>query len=180
MPRGGAVTLSDIRAPTRGQRTRKYHHGNLIPALRPFIAARNKAIESGFTDNGGAIHSVERILDILSLHLRYPRLSHINNLKNDPEAEISKAALKARLQGQPLYIEHVLPQRAYAQEVIALVNAGATDDDLAAFIRANYRLVLLTQDETERLNQLNRSRITKDRITDAGIRLRSTRYGVER
>ena len=43
----------------------KYRAENLIPALRLFIEARNKAIEMGFTDNGGAIHSVERIVDIL-------------------------------------------------------------------------------------------------------------------
>lgn len=151
---------------------RKYHHGNLFPALRLFIEARNKALENGFTDNGGAIHSVERILDILSLHLRYPHLTHINNLKKDPKAEISEAAFEARIRGEPLYIEHVLPQRAYAQKVITLVNAGATDDELTAFINAKYRLVLLTRDETERINRLNRSRITDDRIADAGIHLR--------
>jgi hypothetical protein len=129
-------------------------------------------LENGFTDNGGAIHSVERILDILSLHLRYPHLTHINNLKKDPAAEISEAAYEGRVRREPLYIEHVLPQRAYAQKVIALVNAGATDDEITAFIKGNYRLVLLTRDETERINRLNRSRITDDRIAEAGIRLR--------
>jgi len=151
-------------------RERKYHHRNLLPALRIAIEGRNKLNACGLTDNGGAIHAVERILvDILSNLLCYPHLSHVNNLKKDPEAEISEAAFEARLRGEPVYIEHVLPRRAYALKVIALVGEGATDNEVCAFIRANYRLVLLTKDETQRLNRLNRSRITKDRIADAGI-----------
>jgi hypothetical protein len=151
---------------------RKYHIGNLLPALRLFIGARNKALEGGFTDNGGAIHSVERILDILSLHICFPHLTHINGLKTHPEAEISEAAFQSRLRGEPLYIEHVLPQRAYARKVIDLINAGTSDDELTAYIKAHYRLVLLTLDEAKQINRLNRSRITDDRIADAGIRMR--------
>ena len=150
---------------------RKYHAENLLPALRLFIEARNKAVESGFTDNGGAIHSVERILDILSMHVCYPHLTHINSLKSDPTAEISAAAQEARQRGEPLLIEHVLPQRAYARQIIALVNDGGSDEDLLAFIRENYRLVVLTADETVKLNRLNRSKITADRIADAGVEL---------
>jgi hypothetical protein len=41
--------------------SRKYNTENLLPALRLFIEARNKSLEGGFTDNGGAIHSVERL-----------------------------------------------------------------------------------------------------------------------
>lgn len=150
---------------------RKYNTDNLIPALRLFIQARNKALESGFTDNGGAIHSVERILDILSIHVCYPHLTHINNLKNDAAAEISVAAYSARERGEPLLIEHVLPQRAYARHVIKLIDSGAADDELLRYIKENYRLVLLTKDETSKINRLNRSHITKDRIGDAGIEL---------
>lgn len=150
---------------------RKYHAENLLPALRLFIEARNKAVESGFTDNGGAIHSVERILDILSMHVCYPHLTHINSLKTDPAAEISAAAQEARQSGEPLFIEHVLPQRAYARQVIALVNDGGSDENLLAFIRENYRLVVLTANETMKINRLNRSKITADRIADAGIAL---------
>ncbi|MGK7295607.1 MAG: hypothetical protein ACNS61_07270, partial [Candidatus Wenzhouxiangella sp. M2_3B_020] len=121
---------------------RKYHAENLLPALRLFIEARNKAVESGFTDNGGAIHSVERILDILSLYVCFPHLTHINSLKSDPAAEISAAAQEARQRGEPLFIEHVLPQRAYARKVIELVNSGARDKEVLSFIRENYRLVV--------------------------------------
>ena len=149
----------------------KYHADNLLPALRLFIQARNKALEGGFTDNGGAIHSVERILDILSMHVRYPHLTHINNLKTDSAAEISVAAYSARKRGEPLLIEHVLPQRAYARQVIKLIDGGASDDEVLRFIKENYRLVLLTKEETSKLNRLNRSHITEDRIADAGIQL---------
>ena len=147
----------------------KYNEKNLIPALRLFVEARNKALESGFTDNGGAIHSVERIVDILSLSLCYPHLSHINNLKKSSSAEISLEAQKARQRGDPILIEHVMPQRAYAREIIKVIEAGGSDDDLIAFIKKNYRLVLLTKEETTIINKLNRSKITDDRIADAGI-----------
>lgn len=151
----------------------KYHSENLLPALRLFIKARDKALKSGFTDNGGAIHSVERILDILSRHVCYPHLSHINSLKADPTAEISIQAHKSRERGDKLLIEHVLPQRAYARKVIDIVNAGATDKEVLRFIKDNYRLVLLTEEETAKINRLNRSKITRDRIADAEIKLYS-------
>lgn len=148
-----------------------YHVGNLIPALRLFIEARNEALKLGFTDNGGAIHSVERILDILSQRIVYPTHRHINDYKTDPSAEISIDAQRARERGESIFIEHVRPQRAYAREVIAFVGKGCSDGELIEFISARYRLVLLSKDETRRINSLNRSCITNDRIADAGIDL---------
>ena len=76
-----------------------YHVGNLIPALRLFIEARNEALKLGFTDNGGAIHSVERILDILSQRIVYPTHRHINVYKTDPYVEISIDAHRVRERG---------------------------------------------------------------------------------
>lgn len=149
----------------------KYKPDNLLPALRLFVEARNKSVAAGFTDNGGAIHSVERILDILGQRLRYPHLRHTNNLKRDPTAEISAAAHAARRRGEVLKIEHVMPQRAFALQIIGQINEGKTDEDLTRFIRANYRLVLLTMDETTALNRTNRSRLSADRIAEAGITL---------
>ncbi|MCF5142822.1 hypothetical protein GIW41_28110 [Pseudomonas sp. PA-6-1D] len=147
----------------------KYTPPTLLPPLRLFINARNKAIEAGFTDNGGAIHSVERILDILCQRVKYPHLRHINSLKKHPKAECSVDAHHARLRGESVLIEHVMPRRAFAQEVIRLVISGCTDDEIISFIQQNYRLVLLSPQETMVLNRLNRSRITPDRLTDAGI-----------
>ena len=131
----------------------KYTPDNLIPALRLFIEARNNAVDSGFTDNGGAIHSVERILDILSQRLCFAGLTHTNHLKKSTDAEISVAAHAARIRGENIFIEHVLPQRAYAKEIIARVAKGSTDDELIKYIRENYRLVLLTDEETKRINR---------------------------
>ncbi len=76
---------------------RKYNSENLLPALHLFIEARNKAIEAGITDNGGAIHSVEHIVDMLSMHLCHPQESHINNLKSDPSVEINVDILNDQL-----------------------------------------------------------------------------------
>jgi hypothetical protein len=92
-----------------GAARRKYRTDNLLPVLRIFIEARNTAVAAGFTDNGGAIHSVERILDILAMRVCYPHLTHINNMKSDPRAEISVAAHAARALGEVVFIEHVQP-----------------------------------------------------------------------
>ena len=72
----------------------KYTADNLVPALRLFVEARNRAISAGFTDNGGAIHSVERILDILSFRVRYPHLRHINSLKKMPMQKSARMLMK--------------------------------------------------------------------------------------
>ncbi len=148
----------------------KYTQENLLPVLRLFIDARNRAIAAGFTDNGGAIHSVERILDILSQRVCYPGVSHINSLKKSPSpAEFSEAANAVRDQIDQLYIEHVQPQRAYAQKIIERVGAGDTDKQILDFIRTNYRIVILTKAEAGILNRKNRSRISPDRLAEAEI-----------
>ena len=48
---------------------------------------------------GGAIHSGERILNILGLCLVYPGLSHINNLSKYEKAEFSLKARAADARG---------------------------------------------------------------------------------
>lgn len=103
----------------------------------------------------------------------YPHLSHINNLKRDPKAEISEEAYNARQRGEPIKIEHVQPQRAFAKEIIRIVEDGGADDDIIKYIGRNYRLVLLTHEETKKLDRQNRSQITRDRIAEAGITLRN-------
>lgn len=40
---------------------------------------RGKMVELEFTDNGGAIHRVERILDVHGYRLKYSGLNHIKN-----------------------------------------------------------------------------------------------------
>jgi hypothetical protein len=39
------------------------------------------------------------MLEILALRVRFPHLTHINQCKTDPDAEISKAACEARRRG---------------------------------------------------------------------------------
>jgi hypothetical protein len=148
----------------------KYGSENMLPALRHFILARNEALaKSLITDNGGAIHSIERILDILSLRVCYPHVSHYNSLKTCPDAHRSTAAHYARMRGEKIEIEHVLPKRAYAQAICLMVEEGATDAELLDYIRDNFRLVLLTKEERTTLDRINRSRLSKARLAEAGI-----------
>ncbi len=157
----------------------KYKPETMLLPRRQFANARNEALKAGFTDNGGAIHSVERILDILALRLCYPHVSHSNSLKKHLTTECSEEAYAARQQGEGVFIEHVMPQRAYARQIIGLIDSGATDQDILDFVKRTYRLVLLSADETRVINKANRSDISKDRIADAGIKLMPGRVTVE-
>ena len=137
--------------------------------FRKAASLRNEMIDFGFTDNGGAIHSAERILDILGLCLNYPGLSHINNLRNYSGAEFSFAALEAHERGEKVLIEHVSPHRDFTRGAIAELSSGISDEEFSSYVKRNYRLVLLTIEETQRLNKINRSRMTANRLSEAGI-----------
>lgn len=130
-----------------------------------------RMVAGGFTDNGVAIHSAERILNILGLRVCYPDLSHINNLRYMPHAPFSENALVAHESGQKVLIEHVNPHRALTRMAIEKIGDGASDDEFLAFVRVHFQLALLTEAETTQLNKLNRSRIDPDRLASAGIRL---------
>jgi hypothetical protein len=148
----------------------KYSEDNLIPIFLKAAAFRNEMLEQGFTDNGGAIHSAERILDILGQRLKYPGLNHINNYKDYRNAEFSVNALRANKMGEKVLIEHVSPIRDFTRKAIELVAKNSSDiaaKKLKHFVEENYRLVLLTPDETKSLNKINRSKMTDDRL--AGI-----------
>ncbi len=152
----------------------KYTVDNLIPMFIKAAALRNEMCDLGFTDNGGAIHSAERILDILGQRLKYPGLSHINNYKNYENAEFSVKALKAHKRGEKVLIEHVAPRRDFTCQAIDLLKKHSGDhtdfaDELKRFVKKHYRLVLLTPDETTHLNQLNRSKMKEGRLDEAGI-----------
>ena len=137
--------------------------------FRKAASLRNEMIASGFTDNGGAIHSAERILDILGQRLNYPGLNHINNLRNYPDAEFSPAALEAHERGEKVIIEHVSPTRAFTRDAIAEIDKVKNDQEFMDYVKRNYRLVLLTAEETRRLNKMNRSQMTPDRLGRANI-----------
>ena len=153
------------------ERKRKYEIDHLIRAFRLFAAARQEALAAGFNDNAGAIHSCERILNILGLRLKYPNIGHPNNLKHCEHARFSVNAANAYANGKKVQIEHVAPLRAFTKAAIVKIDNNATDAELIAFIRENFLLVLLTPEETLRLNKLNRSTIVCDRLRDAGIEL---------
>jgi hypothetical protein len=87
---------------------------------------------TGFTNNGGAIHSAERILNILGQYLVYPELSHINNLRNYDRAEFSVAARAAFDRGGKVLIEHVSPVRDLTR--IAINRIDELDDDAFAIL----------------------------------------------
>ena len=150
----------------------KYNLETLVPMFRKAAAFRNEMLEAGFTDNGGAIHSAERILDILGQRLKYPGLSHINNLREYPDAKFSEAAWAAHERGEQVFIEHVSPTRDFTRHAIRLLDEGASDKEFTDYVVEHYRLVLLTKEETQRLNKINRSRMTPDRLGEAGIQVR--------
>ena len=152
-------------------RRRKYQPDLLIAMFRRAAALRNEMIEAGFTDNGGAIHSAERILNILGLCLNYPELAHINNLRHSKEAEFSVEALKLYRSGDKVLIEHVSPIRHLTRMAIDKLNQKVSDAQFKAFVKRHYKLVLLSPTETQRLNRQNRSVISRNRISDAGIQL---------
>jgi hypothetical protein len=135
-------------------------------------ALRNEMLEANFTDNGGAIHSAERILNILGMALKYPGLTHINNYKDYENAEFSEKACRANQKGEKVLIEHVSPIRDFTRRAIELVSTKSIDEAgraLATFIEKHYRLVLLTPDETKKLNRENRSKMTSNRLAEITI-----------
>jgi hypothetical protein len=69
----------------------KYDPAVLIRMFRKAANLRNDMLAEGFTDNGGAIHCAERILDILGQRLNYPGLSHGNALRHYKNAEFPDA-----------------------------------------------------------------------------------------
>ena len=150
----------------------KYNLETLVPMFRKAAIFRNEMLEAGFTDNGGAIHSAERILEILGQRLKYPGLTHINNLREYPDAEFSVTAWAAHERGEQVFIEHVSPTRDFTRHAIRLLDEGASDEEFTAYVVKHYRLVLLTKEERQRLDRINRSRMTPDRLGKAGIQVR--------
>jgi hypothetical protein len=156
---------------TNKSRRRKYQPEILISMFRKAAALRNEMLREDFTDNGGAIHSAERILNILGLELNHSDLGHINNLRHSPKAVFSVEALKLHKRGHKVLIEHVSPLRHLTQKTIEKIDKGASDAQLKAFVKRHYKLVLLSPEETRRLNKLNRSRMHPNRLKQAGIQL---------
>lgn len=139
--------------------------------FRKAASLRNEMLEAGFTDNGGAIHSAERILNILGLSLNYPGLGHINNLRHSATAVFSIEALELHKGGHKVFIEHVAPLRNLTQKAIEVIGQKVSDAQFKAFVQEHYRLVLLSPAETQRLNRLNRTKMHPERLKQADIQL---------
>jgi hypothetical protein len=154
----------------------KYETGQLIAMFRLAAKFRNSLKGMGFPDNGGAIHSAERILNLLGLRLCYPDLNHINKLRDLPNAPFSAEARIAHAAGERVFIEHVSPHRALTALAIEKLDAGMSDEQFATFVKDHFRLALLTAPETARLNKKNRSKIEPDRLQAAGILLHSPEF----
>jgi hypothetical protein len=152
-------------------RTKKYPPELMVTMFRKAAALRNEMLEAGFTDNGGAIHSAERIMNILGMGLNYPGLSHINNLRHFKDAEFSVEAWDLHQGGNKVLIEHVSPLRHLTQMAIEEIDKGVTDDQIKDFVRQHYKLALLSPSETLRLNKQNRSKVSIDRLSKAGIQV---------
>jgi hypothetical protein len=142
-----------------------------ITMFRKAAKLRNEMNKAGFTDNAGAIHSAERILNILGLRLNYPGIGHINNLRRYQSAVFSKEAWKLHQIRSKVLIEHVSPLRDLTRQAIEKVDRKISDKEFKKFVKRHYKLVLLSPAETVRLNKLNRSTMSPDRLRDAGIQL---------
>ena len=123
---------------------------------------------------GSAIHGAERILNILGQRVKYPGLSHINNYKDYEKVEFSVAALKAYKRGKKTLIEHGSPLRDFTRQAVEIINGmpknrAAMKAKLKAFVRKNYRLVLLTPSETEKFNKIYRTQMRQARLEQAEI-----------
>jgi hypothetical protein len=77
------------------KRERKYTAPLLLKELRIAADVRNKLLVLGFTDNGGAIYSAERIVNMLGMALVYPDVDHMNNLRKWQGATFSVEAQRA-------------------------------------------------------------------------------------
>jgi len=150
----------------------KYRADNLLPMFEMAAALRNDMLKAGFTDNGGAIHSAERIIDILGQRVCYPLLTHSNNLKRHPNAERTQAAddLLRKGENASVKIEHVSPQRALTRLAIDQLKKGGPEAVIQTLLD-NYRLVLLSSFEMAELNRVNRSELQADRLQKCGLEI---------
>jgi hypothetical protein len=150
----------------------KYSFEQMLPIFRMATLFRNKAKKAGFTDNGGAIHSAARILEIMAQRVKYPGLNHGSGLRKYAGAEFSEKAWAAFKRGEATYIEHVSPTRHFTLVAIQmLIDDKCSEAKFKAFLLKNYRLVVITKDEAKTLDGINRSKMAPKRLEDAGIKV---------
>src|SRR5262245_14349569 len=155
------------------KRESKHTPEALIRLFRLAAEFRQKCKEAGFADNAGAIHSAERVLAMLGPRLVHPGMGHLNNYRKFDGAIFSEQARAAYDKGERVVIEHVAPHRALTALAIDKIQAGASDEEFAEFVRSMFKIVLLTPEEAVRLNKINRTKIDPERLAKAGITLAS-------
>lgn len=79
-------------------------------------------------------------------------------------------AWKLHQRGKKVLIEHVSPILELTRWAIE-ISRDVDDKKFRAFVQEHYKLVLLSPAETQRLNRENRSRMSADRLSQAGIQL---------
>jgi hypothetical protein len=145
----------------------------LIEALRSFEGWRKSAHKTGVNDNVGAIHSAERIAEMLSLKIAYPGLTHINNLRHKEFAWFSinaKIAFDEDKKAQ-IEIEHVSPKRAYTIALLKKISETEDKVKIKKWVKENFKLALLTPPERAHLDKVNRTRMCPDRLKSVEINM---------
>lgn len=115
----------------------------ILSALRDCIILRNAMNTQGFSDEKGALQSVEYLLDLLSMQRKYG-LTKLVQLKKSQTAERTHGVTLAINCGDAIRVQHIHTLREWALSFIAKVDEGLSDHDLLSFIDENYRLVLVT------------------------------------
>jgi hypothetical protein len=74
--------------------------------------------------------------------------------------------------GEKILIEHIAPHRELTRRVIQLAaKSNISDDAIEQYVRKHFRLALLNERETTKLNRLNRSKMHAKRLSKASIKL---------
>lgn len=143
-----------------------------IAALPLAVRYRTELQEIGLGDASGAITSLEYLVEQIGRRLVYPDLLRMHtHVRTAKHVMWSKAARRAHADGEPTHVEHVAPRRALARKVAELVEARGVKAAVR-FIARNYRIAVLTKEETLLLNRRNKDQIERDRL--AGIPMQTS------
>ena len=64
--------------------------------------------------------------------------------------------------------EHVIPRLVLAKECHLMLDRGATDEELAAFLRANVKIVIVSEEERRRMDDRTQLRL-RQRMPDGWL-----------
>lgn len=138
--------------------------------IRAAAAGRKTMNQMGLSDNRGAIHPMERILNIARANLVHG-IAHQSYIKHDMNIEGTVEAFAARKLGKRVDIEHMYPRRESAIAVCRMVEDGASNDALIDYVIQTGRAILLTPEQRAAVDAVpgNRSVYSADRLMKAGL-----------